>query len=146
MVIKQIFTNTYFVIVFTSWVAAQILKVIITLIIDKKLNLTRLIGSGGMPSSHSAVVMSLTTALGLEYGWESVYFMIAFIFSLVVMYDASGVRRAVGKQAIILNTMLEDLYEHKRIKEEKLKELIGHTPYEVIMGAILGIIIANFMI
>lgn len=146
MVLKQIFTNKYFLIVFTAWLVAQIIKVIITLIIDKKLNLTRLIGSGGMPSSHSAVVMSLTTALGLDYGWESVYFMISFIFSLVIMYDASGVRRAVGKQAIILNTMLEDLYEHKRIKEEKLKELIGHTPYEVVMGAILGIIIANFMI
>ncbi|MBN2260871.1 MAG: divergent PAP2 family protein [Clostridiales bacterium] len=145
MVIKEIFLNQYFLIGFVAWLIAQVSKVILTLLIDKKLNLYRLVGSGGMPSSHTSFVMGLTTALGLDFGWDSAIFALSLVFSLVVMYDASGVRRAVGKQAIILNTMLDDLYKHRHIGQEKLKELIGHTSYEVLIGAILGIFIANIM-
>lgn len=145
MVIKQIFFNEFFLIAFIAWTIAQVSKVILTLIIDKKIDLYRMVGSGGMPSSHSSLVMGLTTSLGLKYGWDSANFAISLIFSLVVMYDASGVRRSVGKQAIILNTMIEDMYKHKHIEQDKLKELVGHTPYEVIAGALLGIIVANFM-
>lgn len=146
MVIGRIFFNKFFFVAFIAWLIAQVAKVVLTLIIEKELNLYRLVGSGGMPSSHSSFVMGLTTSLGLEFGWESPHFAMALVFSLVVMYDASGVRRAVGKQAIILNTMIADVYKHRHIEQEKLKELVGHTPYEVIVGAILGIVVANLMI
>jgi acid phosphatase family membrane protein YuiD len=146
MVMKEIFLNQYFFIAFIAWLIAQVAKVILTLIIDKELNLYRLVGSGGMPSSHSSFVMGLTTAIGLDQGWDSPIFAMSLVFSLVVMYDASGVRRAVGKQAIILNTIIGDVYKHRRIGQKKLKELVGHTPYEVFVGAILGIVVANFMI
>ena len=146
MVIGRIFFNKFFFVAFIAWLIAQVAKVVLTLIIEKELNLYRLVGSGGMPSSHSSFVMGLTTSLGLEFGWESPHFAMALVFSLVVMYDASGVRRAVGKQAIILNTMIADVYKHRHIEQEKLKELVGHTPYEVIVGAILSIVVANLMI
>ena len=145
MVAKEIFFNQYFYIAFIAWLIAQLSKVVTNLISEKRLNLYRLVGSGGMPSSHSSFVMGLTTSIGLDKGWDSGSFAIALVFSLVIMYDASGVRRAVGKQAIILNTMIDDLYKHKHIEQDKLKELIGHTPYEVFVGAILGIVIANLM-
>lgn len=141
-----IFHNQVFCISFISWFAAQFLKVILTLIFDKKLNLYRMVGSGGMPSSHSSTVMALSTAVGLIHGWDSVIYGMSIIFSLIVMYDASGVRQSVGKQAIILNTILDDLYQHKPIQEERLKELVGHTKVEVLAGAVLGIVIANMMI
>jgi hypothetical protein len=145
MVIKEIFLNQYFLVAFVAWFIAQAAKVVITLIRDRELNLYRLVGSGGMPSSHSSFVMGLTTALGLDLGWDSPMFAMSLVLSLVVMYDASGVRQAVGKQAIILNTMLADIYKHRHIGQEKLKELIGHTSYEVFAGAVLGIVVANLM-
>ena len=131
---------------FVSWFIAQALKVILTLIVDRKLNLSRMIGSGGMPSSHSSLVMGLSTAVGLHLGWDSPLYAVALVTSLVVMYDASGVRRSVGIQAAILNQIIEDAYQHKPFSQDKLKELIGHTPYEVFAGAILGIVVANVMI
>ncbi|MBA1337023.1 MAG: putative membrane protein YuiD [Firmicutes bacterium] len=141
-----IFYNRVFMVSLVAWAAAQSSKVIILLITTKKLDFGRLVGSGGMPSSHSAFVMSLSTGIGLMYGWESSAFAIALAFSLVVMYDAAGVRRSAGKQAEILNIIIREVVEHKGLKEERLKELIGHTPIEVIVGAILGIIIANLML
>ena len=143
---SELFNNSILSITLLSWFVAQTLKVIITLIKEKKFNIYRFVGSGGMPSSHSSMVMALSTAVGLKNGWASTEYAIALSFSLIVMYDASGVRRAVGKQAIILNQMLKDMHEHIPIGEQRLKELIGHTPIEVIAGAILGIIIANLMI
>jgi len=143
---QEIIQNEVFVVTFWSWFTAQFLKVILTLIKDKKLNLYRMVGSGGMPSSHSSLVMGLSTAVGLENGWDSPIYAVALAFSLIIMYDAAGVRRAVGKQAIILNTIIEDLYKHKHIGSPRLKELVGHTPYEVLAGATLGIVLANFMI
>lgn len=141
-----LFHNQVFVISFVSWFMAQLLKVLLTLYFDKKLNLYRMVGSGGMPSSHSSTVMALSTAVGLLNGWNSEIYGMSLIFSLIVMYDASGVRQSVGKQAIILNTILDDLYQHKPIREERLKELVGHTKVEVLAGAVLGIVIANLMI
>ncbi len=140
--------NRVFQVAALSWFIAQTMKVIHTFIIKKRFDFTRFVGSGGMPSSHASFVMGLTTAVGLKNGWDSTYFAIALCMSLVIMYDAAGVRRAVGKQAIILNKMLEDVQDKKKkiITERRLKELIGHTPVEVIAGAILGIIIANLMI
>lgn len=143
---NALFSNQVFIASFWGWFVAQFLKVIITLIIEKKLNLYRMVGSGGMPSSHSSMVMALSTGVGLLEGFDSVAYAIALCFALIVMYDASGVRRAVGKQAIILNTMLDDLYQHRPIPHDRLKELVGHTPYEVLAGAALGIVIANWII
>ncbi len=131
---------------FLSWFAAQFLKVMLTLIFEKKLNLYRMVGSGGMPSSHSSTVMGLSTTVGLLYGWNSAIFGVCLIFSVIVMYDAAGVRQSVGKQAIILNTMLDDLYQHRPIREERLKELVGHTKVEVFAGALLGILLANLLV
>lgn len=125
-----------------SWFVAQLLKIIIVLIKDKKLDFSRLVGSGGMPSSHSSLVCSLTTAIGFANGFTSDIFYLSTVFSLIVMYDASGVRRAAGEQAKILNQMLEDYENKNEFSHKKLKELLGHTPLQVVMGALLGIAIS----
>ncbi|MGN0162088.1 MAG: divergent PAP2 family protein [Candidatus Ornithomonoglobus sp.] len=126
-----------------SWLAAQILKVIIVFIIERRLDFTRLTGSGGMPSSHSAFTVSLAAATGFTAGFDSVIFAIAAAFSIVVMYDASGVRRSAGQQAVILNKIVERIGKDDIAETgKKLKELLGHTPTEVFAGAILGLIIA----
>ncbi len=141
-----IIKNQILYVTLVSWFIAQALKVIITLIKDGEFNLYRFVGSGGMPSSHSSLVMSLSTAVGLVDGWASTEYAISLAFALVVMYDASGVRRAVGKQAMILNQIIADRMKNKPIGEQRLKELIGHTPVEVMSGAILGIVLANMLI
>lgn len=129
--------NIYLGIAFQSWLIAQIIKVVNDLLVYKKLNMRRLWGSGGMPSSHAATVMSLTTVVGIVNGWDSAIFAVSLVFSLVVMYDAAGVRRAAGKQAKVLNQMIEEKGMHMK---ERLTELLGHTPFEVFMGALLGIV------
>lgn len=138
--------NQVFSVAFISWFVAQAGKVVLTLIFDRKLNLYRMVGSGGMPSSHSSFVTGLTTAVGLTSGFDTPIFAVSLVLALIVMYDASGVRRAVGMQAILLNKIIEDLYENKPIDQQRLKELVGHTPIEVFFGAALGILIANMMI
>lgn len=145
---KLIGENKVFWIAALSWFIAQTIKVIHTFIVNKRFDFTRFVGSGGMPSSHASFVMGLTTAVGLKHGWDSTYFAISLAVSLVIMYDAAGVRRAVGKQAFILNKMIDDMQHKKKniVTEKRLKELIGHTPVEVFAGAILGIIVANLMI
>jgi len=140
----EVFNNEILLSGFIAWLIAQILKIFTDFYKNRKVDVTRIVGSGGMPSSHSSLVMGLSTAVGLKHGWGSDLYVISLIFSLIVMYDASGVRRAVGKQASLLNRMIKDLYKHKRILEEELKELVGHTPKEVFAGAILGIIVANY--
>lgn len=142
----ELFSNEVFNASFISWFLAQALKVVITLLTKKKFDLYRFVGSGGMPSSHSSMVMGLSTAVGLKAGWDSISYGISLVFALIIMYDASGVRRAVGKQAIILNKILEDRHNHKPIGEKRLKELVGHTPVEVFAGALLGIVVANLLI
>ena len=126
-----------------AWFAAQLIKVIIVLIIERRVDFTRITGSGGMPSSHSSFTVSLAAAIGFTNGFDSVEFALAAAFSLVVMYDASGVRRSAGQQAAILNRIVEKLgKEELSATGKKLKELLGHTPMEVMAGAILGLIIA----
>ncbi|MBQ7986858.1 MAG: divergent PAP2 family protein [Clostridia bacterium] len=126
-----------------GWFIAQFIKVILTLIKDKRIDFRRFVGSGGFPSSHAALVTSLATAVGLIDGFESTEFAITVVLALVVMYDAAGVRRAAGQQARILNKIVEE-WEHKDLTntDKRLKELLGHTPKEVFAGAILGIVIA----
>ena len=122
-----------------AWTIAQAAKVIITSWRQKRLNLRVLAETGGMPSSHSAIVMALTAAVGKYSGLTSAEFAIALIFSVVVMYDAAGLRRAAGRQAAVLNRLVDDLMHMRGVEEQKLRELLGHTPVEVLVGAVLGI-------
>jgi uncharacterized protein len=122
-----------------AWAIAQAAKVILTSWRQRRLNLRVLAETGGMPSSHAAIVMGMTTAVGKYAGVSSAAFAIALIFSFVVMYDAAGLRRAAGRQAAILNRLVEDLVHMRGMQEQKLRELLGHTPVEVVVGAVLGI-------
>ena len=124
---------------FLAWAIAQILKVVLTSAQERRLNLRVLAETGGMPSSHAAIVMGLTAAVGRLNGLTSAPFAIALIFSIVVMYDAQGVRRAAGRQAAVLNRLVEDLVSLRQFKDDRLRELLGHTPLEVLVGAALGI-------
>jgi len=139
--ISGIIHNRILVSAMIAWAVAQILKVLIVALTSKRFDYTRLVGAGGMPSSHSALVIALTTKVGIIEGFTSTSFAIALCFALVVMYDAAGVRRAVGIQARILNNIMNDLSQKKPLEEKKLKELLGHTPVEVFAGAMLGIAI-----
>lgn len=143
--VTEIFYNEVLICAVISWAIAQLLKVIIVGMTSKKFDYTRIVGSGGMPSSHSAFVMALCTKTGLVEGFGSTLFAITTAFALIVMYDAAGVRRAAGNQARILNAIMEDLNNDGHIEQKKLKELIGHTPIEVIVGAILGIAIGTII-
>ena len=125
-----------------AWFVAQLLKVVFTALLEKRLDFGRLFGLGGMPSSHSAVVCSLATSTGMMRGFYSVEFAICCLLAMVVMTDAAGVRRAAGRQAVLLNKILQDMIANGRgLSNEKLKELLGHTPFEVLIGALLGILI-----
>ncbi len=144
----ELFQNKIFVAAALGWLIAQLLKTLIHLFITKKFVAERLVGSGGMPSSHSATVCSLATASCFEYGAGSFEFAIALMFAIVVMYDAMGVRRETGIQAKVLNEMLrvfEDMGKEELSAQEKLKEFVGHTPLQVLAGALLGIMIAVLM-
>ena len=126
-----------------AWFIAQCIKVITVLVKNKKLDFRRFIGSGGMPSSHSSFVVSLATSIGIKDGFASDIFAASAVMALVVMYDAAGVRRAAGQQARILNKLVREWEKNDFTQtEKKLKELLGHTPFEVFAGAILGIAVA----
>ena len=132
--------NNYIYIPLLSWIGIQTFKLVYDLVTTKKFNFKRILGAGGMPSSHSAVVMSLTTLIGKNYGLDSAIFAVSLIFSFVVMYDAAGVRRAAGKQASILNKIVETPGLSGVEVSERLAEALGHTPLQVFVGAIIGII------
>ncbi len=128
--------------VFYSWFVAQLIKVIRARVTEKRYNLRWMIKTGGMPSAHSATVSCLAAVTGLYYGFKSMPFLITLIFTIITMFDAAGVRRNVGRQAIILNKMLDELQEKGHVQEQRVKELLGHTPVEVFAGSFLGISIA----
>jgi uncharacterized protein len=141
--ISQILDNRVLVVALVACGIAQALKLSIELIRNGKLSLKILTTTGGMPSAHSALVTALATAVGQTVGWGSVEFAVATMFAVIVMYDAAGVRQAAGKQARILNQMIDELFsEGHQFSEERLKELLGHTPFQVIVGSILGVAIA----
>jgi uncharacterized protein len=121
---------------------AQGFKFMRTLIRRNRPDFTRLIGTGGMPSAHSASVTALAVAVGLSEGWRSSVFGLAAFFALITMYDATGIRRAAGHQARILNQLVEGLREHHKLDLERLAELLGHTPLEVLVGALYGAVLA----
>lgn len=126
----------------TAWFTAQVIKILITLIQEKRIDFALLMSSGGMPSSHSATVCSLAIMIMKICSAASIEFALASVFAFIVMYDAAGVRRAAGEQAKVLNRIVEDLAKGKtEYMEKNLKELIGHTPFQVTVGAVLGIII-----
>lgn len=137
--IKTIFDNRVLVAAVLAWVIAQLSKTIYELFRYRKLRFGRLVSAGGMPSSHSALVSSLAAATGRVAGIDSVEFAIALVLAAIVMYDAAGVRRAVSIQARILNQMIDEAFQGKPFAEERLRELIGHTPIQVIVGGLLGV-------
>lgn len=144
MLIK-IFQNKYLIVPLLTWFFIQTFKVIYDLVKTKKFNFKRILGAGGMPSSHSAVVMTLAVMIGKEQGFDSSIFAMALIFALVVMYDAAGVRRAAGKQAKLLNKIIETPGLSGIEVQGKLVEVLGHTPFQVLVGAVIGIIVGTIV-
>lgn len=146
--IKELFSNNILMASVLAWFLAQLLKTFIEAWRYKSFSIERMWSSGGMPSSHSATVCALAAASACRYGLASFEFSICFIFACVVMYDASGVRRETGKQAKLLNILLDsDIFNIPSLEafDEKLKELVGHTPLQVLAGAILGVVIGILM-
>lgn len=145
-VLSEILDNHILISAMIAWLIAQTLKLIINFSIHRTFDVAFLFSSGGFPSSHSATVSALAIGVGKYYGWSSPTFAIAAIFGMIVMYDAAGVRRAAGKQAEVINQLVEGLYQQMtHLSQERLKELIGHTPFEVFAGAIVGIIVGVLM-
>lgn len=137
------FLESSFVTALLAWFVAQVIKVITVLVVDRKFDFGRFVGSGGMPSSHAAFVTSLSVAIGIANGFASEIFAVSAVLALVVMYDAAGVRRAAGEHAKLLNEILQEWAKQDfRNTEVQLKELLGHTPLQVVAGALLGIVIA----
>ncbi len=134
--------NHILVVTLLAWAIAQTFKVALGVLRTKKFDFRWFIGTGGMPSAHAAGSSALATIIGLEYGFDTVLFALAAVFAMVTMFDAQGVRRSTGKQAQLLNKILDDIYWRGKIEEARLKELIGHTPVEVFMGSIIGILLA----
>lgn len=141
--LSTILDNHVLTIALIACLVAQVLKLLIEVARYGKATFQTLVTTGGMPSAHSALVTSLAAGIGQTAGWGSAEFAIAFIFAVIVMYDAAGVRQAAGKQARILNQLMDELFsDHPNFNEERLKELLGHTPFQVIVGSVLGIAVS----
>ena len=142
--LHQIVDAKIFYVTTIGWAVAQGLKVLIYFIRHHKIDFRLFVGTGGMPSSHSAFVSTMATSIGFTAGWDSPVFLLALGLAVIIMSDAAGVRRAAGQQAKILNGIIDDLYSSKPVPPKRLKELLGHTPVQVFVGALLGIVIAMF--
>lgn len=145
---QDLFANKVFTSAALGWLVAQVLKTLIHTVFTKEFDPERLFGSGGMPSSHSSTVVALATAAYFEFGTSSFEFAVSAILAIIVMYDARGVRREAGRQAVLLNDIIkifEDMGRSEISAHDKLKEFIGHTPLQVLMGALLGFLIALLM-
>lgn len=141
--ISTILDNHVLLIALVACILAQILKLIVELARHGKVSFRTLVETGGMPSAHSALVTALATGVGQTIGWASSQFAVAFVFAIIVMYDAAGVRQAAGKQARILNQIVDELFqENATFNEDRLKELLGHTPVQVIAGSALGVAVS----
>lgn len=138
----QVMDNRVLLCAIIAWMIAQSTKVVWTLIKERRFDAERIMGSGGMPSAHSASVVASTFAIGQIMGYDNPVFGLAAIFSFIVMYDAANVRMAAGKQAKVINRIIKEIGEHKFHLDRELKELLGHTYLEVIVGMILGIAVA----
>lgn len=139
----KILDNRVLLVALVACLIAQASKLVIELFKNRKVNLRVLVTTGGMPSAHSALVTALATGIGQTIGWASPEFAIATVFAIIVMYDAAGVRQAAGKQARLLNQMIDELFnDGHQFSEDRLKELLGHTPVQVIVGSVLGVTIS----
>jgi len=140
---SDILDNQVLVVAIAACLIAQVLKIPVELGTHGKLNLRAFVETGGMPSAHSAFVTALATGVGQTLGWASPEFAIAVVFAVIVMYDAAGVRQAAGKQARVLNQIIDEFFQGEhQFTEMRLKELLGHTPFQVIVGSILGVAIS----
>ena len=139
---RDLVHNDTLIVAVVAWAMAQCSKLLIVPLRERRLDLPSFMSAGGMPSSHSAVVVALAARVGVNDGVASTTFAIAAIFAGVVLYDAAGIRRAVSIQARILNRMLEEVIEYQRLNEKRLLELLGHTPFEVFVGSLLGLLVA----
>ncbi len=142
VIFRQLANNRIFVITISVWIIGQGIKMIINILRGKKFNFRWFLGTGGMPSSHAAGVAALATSCGLEYGFQSGMFALAAVFAMVTMFDAQGVRRSTGEQAEILNRVIDDMYWHKRVEMGRIRDFVGHTPMQVVVGSILGFALA----
>lgn len=141
--IGDILDNRVLLVALIACFIAQALKLFFDLVRNRKFNISVLTTTGGMPSAHSALVTALAAGVGQTTGWASPEFALSMVFAIIVMYDAAGVRQAAGKQARILNQLVEELFhEHHELNQDRLKELLGHTPFQVIAGSALGITIS----
>ncbi|MBC8531171.1 divergent PAP2 family protein [Gehongia tenuis] len=138
----SIFQNHLLIAAVLGWFFAQSIKFFLTWFQERRIDWTRIMGAGGMPSSHSSFVCALATSAGLNCGFASAAFAISTAFALIVMHDAQGVRQDAGKQAAVLNEIMDYFEEHLGWKDQKLRELIGHTPFQVIAGAVLGVAVS----
>ena len=140
--LQEIMGNRTLTAAIISWILAQLIKFTLGLLLEGKADLTYLTKSGGMPSGHAALVSAVAWGIGREHGFYSGEFALAVVLAIIVMYDAAGVRQAVGIQARIMNEIICDMYHRNRITPVRLKEILGHTPLEVFAGALLGLAIA----
>ena len=138
----QVGRNRIFVITIAVWIIAQGIKMFINILRGKKFSFRWFLGTGGMPSSHAAGVAALATSCGLEYGFQSGMFALSAIFAMVTMFDAQGVRRSTGEQAEVLNKVIDDMYWHKRVEMGRIRDFVGHTPVQVLVGSMLGFALA----
>ena len=142
---SEIFKNQIIIIALITYILNQILKLFIFYFTEKRWDFRRFIGAGGMPSTHSALSMCVAVTIGLSEGWNSPLFALAIVMSFIIMADATGVRRETGEQAKVLNKIILEFFEERKIRDKRLKELIGHTPFEVIVGGIIGMIMAGLL-
>lgn len=145
---QELLSNGFLLVALSSWFWAQLIKTILHAIVTKRVDFTRLVGDGGMPSGHSATVSSLAVSAAMVYGLGSFEFAIALVFAIVVCKDAMGVRLETGKQAVIINDIVEAfnvLTSEEKLPDAKLKEFVGHTPLQVIAGILLGIVNAALL-
>jgi hypothetical protein len=139
----EVFHNRALLVALVACLIAQVSKLCVEYVRNRKVTFRTLVETGGMPSAHSALVTALATGIGQTQGWDSTQFAIAALFAIIVMYDAAGVRQAAGKQARILNQMMDEFFQGPhQFNEERLKELLGHTPVQVLVGLFLGIGVA----
>lgn len=143
MAFTRIFNNEILLIALAAWAIAQIIKVPLEFLQTHTWNWVLLLRAGGMPSSHSALVMAVTHSIGLYIGFDQPLFALAFVLAMVVIYDATGIRQQAGKHAEIINRMIEDLASGHPLKQEQLREVLGHTPLEAIAGTFLGLIVSQ---
>ncbi len=141
-VLQQVFSNAYLWLPLLTGIGVQLYKFVYHWVRERSPNFEWLVATGGMPSAHAASVMALSTLVGLRHGFDSALFGVTLYFSLIVMYDAAGLRRAAGKQAAVINRMLKEFSEFHRVPDTQLRELLGHSPTEVLVGALLGVLVA----